>query len=90
MTSLERALSHYENGRLTATGLVLETLQLVNAQNVDSILVSLPPDVVEVLKRFVDGYHSGLRVFNGPRPSEESVRIVRESLAEHTLLKGNA
>ena len=36
LTNLERALSRYEEGRLTATGLILESLQLVNAQNVDA------------------------------------------------------
>jgi hypothetical protein len=42
MTALEQALSRYEEGRLTATGLILESLQLVNAQNVDAVVGSLP------------------------------------------------
>ncbi|MGO9115670.1 MAG: hypothetical protein ACLP9L_41215 [Thermoguttaceae bacterium] len=87
MRSFEQAISHYETGRLTDTGLMLETLQLVNAQNVDLILNSLPSEVVEALKRFVQGYHSSLRVFNGPKPSAESVRIVKGWLAERAQLK---
>ncbi len=90
MRTFEQAIAHYETGRLTATGLMLETLQIVSVRNVDSILNSLPSDVVEALMRFVQGYHSGVRVFNGPKPSAESVRIVKGWLAARALLKGNA
>jgi hypothetical protein len=90
MRTLEQAIAHYETGRLTATGLMLETLRLVNVRNVDSVLNALPSEVVEVLDRFVQGYHSGLRVFNGPKPSAESVRIVKGWLAARALLKGKA
>ncbi len=90
MRTLEQAIAHFQTGRLTATGLMLETLQLVSARNVDSILDSLPSDVVEALIRFVQGYHPGVRVFNGPKPSAESVRIVKGWLAARALLKGMA
>ena len=50
MRTLEKALSQYETGRLTATGLMLETLQLVSVRNVDPILGSLPSDVIEALE----------------------------------------
>jgi hypothetical protein len=68
---------------------MLETLQLVNVQNIDLILGSLPLEVLEALRSFVDAYHSGVRVFNGPRPSEESVRTVKVWLAKRALLKSN-
>jgi hypothetical protein len=90
MRTLEQAISHYETGRLTATGLMLETLQLVSVRNVDSVLNSLPPEVVEALKQFVQGYRAGVRVFNGPKPSAESVRIVKGWLAARALLKSKA
>ncbi len=90
MTILDKALSHYETGRLTATGLMLQSLQLIDAENVEAIVESLPPEVAETLKRFVDNYHTGIRVFNGPQPSEESVQIVKAWIADHALLKGGA
>ncbi len=90
MTNLERALSRYEEGRLTATGLILASLQLVNAQNVDAVVGSLPSEVAEELRQFAERYHSGIRVFNAPKPSEESIRIIKEWFADHSLLKGNA
>ena len=90
MRTLEKALSQYETGRLTATGLMLETLQLVSVRNVDPILGSLPSDVIEALKRFVQGYHSGVRVFNGPTPSAESVQIIKEWFAARALLESKA
>ncbi len=90
MRTFEQAISHYETGRLTATGLMLEALQFVSVRNVDSVLNSLPAEVVEALKRFVQGYHSGLRVFNGPKPSAESVRIVKGWLAQRAPLKSKA
>ena len=81
MMDIEQAKAHYETGRLTATGLMLETLQLVSVRNVDTILRALPPEVFEALQRFVQGYHFGTRVFNGPEPSAESVRVVKGWLA---------
>ena len=89
MMTLHRALTRYELGQLTSTGLMLETLQLVSDQNVDSVLSSLPVEVLEVFKIFVEGHHSGVRVFNGPKPSEESLRTVTGWFAEHALLKSS-
>ena len=89
MRTLEQAIAHFQTGRLTATGLMLETLQPVSARNVDSILDSLPSDVVEALIRFVQGYHPGVRVFNGPKPSAESVRIVKGWLAAACATQGH-
>ena len=77
MTNLERALSQYEKGRLTATGLMLKSLQLVNTQNVNSMLGSLPAEVADTLRSFVETYHRGICVFHAPEPSEESVRLVK-------------
>jgi hypothetical protein len=39
---------------------------------------------------FVQDYHAGVRVFNGPKPSAESVRLVKGRLASRALLKGKA
>ncbi len=77
-------------GRLTATGLMLNSLQLVNAQNVESVLGSLPAEVAEALRSFVESYHRGVRVFHAAEPSEESVRLVKEWFTDHALLSGNA
>jgi hypothetical protein len=88
--TLEQAIAHYEAGRLTAIGLMLQTLQLISVRNVDSVLNSLPAEVVEALDRFVQGYRSGVRVFNGPKPSAESVRIAKGWLAARAPLKGKA
>jgi hypothetical protein len=90
MTTLQRALSDYEIGRLTSTGLMLESLQIIDSGNVDSVLAALPSGVVETLARFVQGYHRDIRVFNGPKPSEESVRIAKEWLAEHAAVPNKA
>jgi len=67
---------------------MLQSLQLIDAENVEAIVESLPPEVAEALKRFVENYHTGIRVFNGPQPSEESVQIAKAWL-DHALLKGS-
>jgi hypothetical protein len=90
MTTLQRALADYEVGRLNSTGLMLQSLQLIDAGNVGSVLASLPSEVLATLTRFVHGYHRGIRVFHGPKPSEESVRIAKEWLAEHAAIPSRA
>ncbi len=90
MNVLEQSISQYEMGRLTATGLMLNSLQLVNPENVGSVLGSLPTEVAEALRSFVESYNRGVRFFHAPEPSEESVRVAKEWFADHAMMKGNA
>ena len=69
---------------------MLESLRVVNVESVAAVVGSLPVEVAEELRRFAERHHSGIRVFNAPKPSEESVRIVKEWFADHVLLKDNA
>jgi hypothetical protein len=78
MTTSEQLLRRYEEGRLTAQGLILAVLGITGKKRLAKIVEALPGDLLELLKDFVDHYRPGMRVFHGPLPKISAVRIVRE------------
>ncbi len=77
-TTPKKLLRRYEEGRITATGLILTVLSLTGKRRLSEILEALPAEIFGQLKDFVDDYRPGMRVFYGPHPKMRAVRFVRE------------
>jgi hypothetical protein len=80
ITTSRQWLHQYEEGRLTALGLILIVLNLNGKRQLKEILEALPADILEQLKEFVYAYKPGMKVFHGPRPKMRTVRFVKEWL----------
>ncbi len=78
MTNPGQWLRRYEEGRITAKGLILVVLSLTGKRRLSRILEALPADILKQLKDFVDNYRPGIEVFRGPRPKMQAVRFVIE------------
>jgi hypothetical protein len=76
----EQLLRRYEQGRVTAKGLILAVLSIPDRECLTKTMQALPAGILEQLKDFVASYRPGMRVFHGPRPKVQSVRFVREWL----------
>jgi len=74
----KQLLRWYEEGRITAKGLILNVLSFSAKRRLTATLEVLPGDILGQMKDFVDSYRPGMRVFNGPRPKAAAVRFVRE------------
>jgi hypothetical protein len=78
ITTPGQLLRRYQEGRITAKGLILTVLSFTNKPHLMQILDALPADILDVLKGFVDVYEPGMRIFHGPRPRIRAIRLVRE------------
>ncbi len=87
MTITERILKRYTEGRITATGVMLEVLSLTDKAAVEEALRVLPSDVMRALRQFVSRYSVCTKVFSGPRPNMQMVRYVRGRIAKPTRVK---
>ena len=83
MKSHCRVLEKYQEGRLTPTGLILETLALPEEEMIDEILASLPQEVRTRFSLFVDTYSPDTVIVNGPRPRDGAVLHAREWLSQN-------
>ena len=77
-TNPQRLLWQYHQGRLTAHGFILKILSFTGKQRLTSALEVLPPEILEQLKDFISRYEPGMRVFRGPRPRPQAIRLVRD------------
>ncbi len=78
----KKAWDHYEEGRITATGFIIDFLNAADPDDLREALVVLPADLLEKLREFLREYWPGMRVFRGAPPSPDAVRMAREVLAE--------
>lgn len=78
----QKAWDHYEEGRITATGFIIDFLNAADPDDLREALGVLPPDLLEELREFVRDYRPDMRVFRGTAPSPEAVTMAREVLAE--------
>ncbi len=78
----EKIMRHYEEGRITATGLIIDLLNAADQDDLREILGVLPPDLLEQLRTFVETYRPEMRVFRGAPPDPNAVRMARELLAK--------
>jgi hypothetical protein len=78
---VRKILDEYEEGRITATGFVLDLLNKVNHADLKEALESLPVDLVQKVRDFVEVYRPDMKVFRGPPPDPGAVNIAKELLA---------
>jgi hypothetical protein len=78
---VRRILDEYEEGRITATGFILDILNKVNHADLKEALESLPVDLVERVREFVVNYRPEMKVFRGPPPDLIAVNLAKELLA---------
>jgi hypothetical protein len=78
----KKAWDHYEEGRITATGFIIDFLNAADADDLREAQGVLPADLVEELREFVRDYRPEMRVFRGAPAHPEALRMAREVLAE--------
>jgi hypothetical protein len=89
MTTPQGLLKSFEEGRLTLDGLFLNVLSVSSRQVLGEILESWPPELLDQLRGFAEDYRPRARVFRGPRPRMEYVRLLREWLGRRRVAKAN-
>jgi hypothetical protein len=77
-----KAWDHYEEGRITATGFIIDFLNAADPDDLREALDILPADLLEKLREFLREYRPDMRVFRGDPPSPGAVAMAREVLAE--------
>jgi len=80
-SSCRKILDHYEEGRITATGFIIDFLNTANQDDLREALEVLPPDLLERLRVFVESYRPEMRVFRGPPADPAAVKMAKELLA---------
>jgi hypothetical protein len=78
----QKAWDHYQGGRITATGFIIDFLNAADPDDLREALGVLPPDLLEELRGFVRDYRPDMRVFRGDPPRPDAVAMAREVLAE--------
>jgi hypothetical protein len=76
--SAEELLRKYKEGRITANSVIANLLNLPGKQRLINALEVFPDDLLQKLRDFTDNYKPEIKVFRGPRPRAQSVRIVKE------------
>jgi hypothetical protein len=79
--SCGKILRYYNEGRITATGFIIDFLNSVDQDDLREALEILPPELLERLRDFVASWRPDMRVFRGPPPDPNAVRMARELLA---------
>ena len=79
--NLKSMLDLYEEGRITSTGFILDLFNKVNHVDLKDVLESLPVDLIEQVREFVENYRPEMKVFRGPPPDPIAVSLARELLA---------
>jgi hypothetical protein len=72
----------YQEGRITATGFIIDFLNAADPDDLREALEILPADLLEKLREFIRGYRPDMRVFRGTPPSPGAVKMAGEVLAE--------
>jgi hypothetical protein len=78
----KKILDYYEEGRITATGVVLRILDLTDREEMREAIEILPPELLGKLRDFIETYRPDMLVFPGPPPGPAAVEMAREVLAE--------
>jgi hypothetical protein len=77
----KKILDYYEEGRITRTGAILRLLDLIEPEEMREAIEVLPPDLLDELRDFIETYRPEMRVFPGPPPDPNAVRMAKDMLA---------
>lgn len=77
----KKVWDHYEEGRITATGFIIDFLNAADEDDMREALEVLPPDLLERLRDFVQTWQPDMRVFRGRPPKPAAVKMAKEVLA---------
>jgi hypothetical protein len=76
---IDRLITAYEQGGITAHHLTVESLALLDPSNPGPVLKALPPDVWPEVHRYALSYHpERMRGNYGPTPTAEQVEAARK------------
>jgi hypothetical protein len=81
MRTARQIIQWYWEGRITATGLILELLDQTDESVITETLENLPPEVVKRLRKTVSYYSPKTLVFGGPTPRMPTVQFVKDWFA---------
>lgn len=56
----------------------MRVLGFTGKRGLTRALEIMPPEILEQLKDFIAHYEPGMRVFRGPRPRMQAIRLVRD------------
>jgi hypothetical protein len=73
---------HYQEGRITATGFLIEFLNAADPEDVREALDVLPADLLKEWRQFFEDDRPAMRVFRGTLPSPRAVEMAGAVLAE--------
>ena len=79
--SCKKVWDHYEEGRITRTGFVIDFLNAADQDDLREALEVLPPDLLKELRDFVASYRPDMVIFRGAPPKPAAVKMAREVLA---------
>jgi hypothetical protein len=80
--SCRRVWDHYEEGRITRTGFVIDFLNVADQDDLRGALEVLPPELLEELRDLVASYRPDMKVFRGDPPKPSAVKMAKEVLAD--------
>jgi hypothetical protein len=75
-----KILRYYEEGRITATGFILDLLNDANRDDLKEMLDVIPPDLLKKLRDFVVSYRPDMKIIRGDPPDPSAVRVAKELL----------
>jgi hypothetical protein len=79
--SCKKVWDHYEEGRITRTGFVIDFLNAADPDDLREALEVLPPELLEELRDLVARYRPDMVVFRGSPPKASAVKMAKEVLA---------
>jgi hypothetical protein len=80
-SACKRIWDQYEEGRITATGFIIDFLNAADQKDLREGLEVLPPDLLEELRDFVASYRPDMLIIRGSPPKPAAVQMARELLA---------
>ncbi len=84
---IEKYVSMYHKGAITAHHLIVQCIQMVDPRNSALVLGHLPPELLSQLETYIRDYQSGPMISNyGPQPAIDQVEAAKhwiEGFASH-------
>jgi len=85
---IKKLLSFYRHGHLLKSEVLIELCQIVDAQNVDEVMSSVPPELLELVREEVERPRTGkTRIIGSEITEAESARLGQKIDLAIPLLK---